>query len=296
MDSNARQIIINLDNPNIDKWIEKIAKVQMNSAFGDFEGCEIFIMLGDKVLKESLLPVHLVSLACLVKQLQKSGCICGHIKGNDTLINYMKNDLHISDYFSSAIFYVEGESDYNLNLWRVSSEHSLMYSQYVSDYLKRRYFKEKDLSMLKVVLDELYANIADHSEAEGIAYSFINYDIKSGLIRIAFCDFGIGIKESLLKSGSKISNDFVRFATQKGVSAQSNTHNRGYGLDTVISAVCASGNSVRILSGKELLISYGSVLTQRTWLLDFDFMGTLIYFDIPVSSFEDSDYMYDFEL
>lgn len=290
MNINERHIRIDLVDLEIRRWIGQIADIQMKSAFGDFEGAEISVCLFG-ITKDQLLPVHIVSLACLIKQLQISGCVCGHLKGEPELISYLRNDLHLADYFSSSVVHIEGESDYNLNLWRVSSEHSLMYSQYVSDYLKRKYFNGKDLSMLKVVLDELYANISDHSLSNGIAYSFINYDINNEVIRIAFCDFGVGIKESLSKGGSNVDKDFIKYATKKGVSSRSNVHNRGFGLDTVISAVCNSGNSVRILSGNELLISYGVEIFQKTWSLNFDFKGTLIYFDIPVSAFEELDYI-----
>ncbi len=56
------------------------------------------------------------------------------------------------------------------------------------------------------------------------------------------------------------------------------------------------GNVIRILSGYELFVSYGDGKNQRTWLTDFDFRGTLIYFDLPISSFEDADYFDDVEL
>lgn len=294
MNIKERNIKIDLDNLEIKQWVGQIADVQMKAAFGDFEGTEISLCLYG-ITKYQLLPVHIVSLACLIKQLQLSGCKCGRLKGESELISYLRNDLHLNDYFSSSVAHIEGESDYYLNLWKVSPVHSLMYSQYVSDYLKRKYFVGKDLSMLKVILDELYANIADHSISNGIAYSFINYDIECEIIRIAFCDFGIGIKESLSRAYNDVEKEFIRRATQKGVSSRANVHNRGFGLDTVISAVCDSGNSVRILSGDELLISYNKEICQKTWYLDFDFKGTLIYFDIPISAFEDMDYIEDYE-
>lgn len=285
-----RHINITLNNLDIGKWIGSIADLQMKSAFGDFEGSDVVLNLSG-IAKNLLLPVHIVSLSCLLKQLQNGGCIRVHVDGDEEMKSFLKDDLHLSEYFYASTYYVEEESDYNLNLWKISASHSLMYSQYVSDYLKRRYFESKDLSMLKVILDELYANVADHSQSEGVAYSFIHYDIEKDIIKIAFCDFGIGIKESLNRGGTSIGNEFIRFATQKGVTSRSNSHNRGFGLDTVISSVCNNGNSVRILSGNELLISYGNEINQKTWKLDFDFKGTLIYFDIPVSAFEDSDYL-----
>lgn len=240
-------------------------------------------------------PVHLVTLACLVQYLRKNG-FSGRIQASSDLIAYFRDDLHLNDYFSSEVAHVRSESNYNLNLWRISTEHALMYSQHVSDYLKKTYFKNKDLSALKVVLDELYANIADHSESKGLAYSFIKYDEDKKIIKIAFCDFGIGIKASLIKGGTNVINEYIKAATVKGVSARSNSHNRGFGLDTVVSSVCGSKNAIRILSGTELFLSYGIEQNQRTWQTDFDFKGTLIYFDMPISTFEEDNYVDDFEL
>lgn len=285
-----KHINITLNNLGIGKWIGSIADLQMKSAFGDFEGSDVVLNLSGISIKQ-LLPVHIVSLSCLLKQLQNGGCRKVNIDGDEEMKSFIRDDLHLSEYFYAYTYYVEEGSDYNLNLWKISPSHSLMYSQYVSDYLRRRYFENKDLSMLKVVLDELYANVADHSNSEGVAYSYIHYDIEKNTIKIAFCDFGIGIKESLNRGGTLIANEFIKSASQKGVTSRSNSHNRGFGLDTVISSVCNNGNSVRILSGNELLISYGKEINQKTWKLDFDFKGTLIYFDIPVSAFEDSDYM-----
>lgn len=277
------------------KWIQRIAEEQTKIHNGLYRSAEATVKLCQDLTLDTLTPLHLVTLACFVQLLKKSGCLRGNIKANQDVIDHFIRDLHLPEYFSSATPHVKSENEYNLNLWKISSKHAATYSQHVADYLKRNYFVGKDLSGLKVVLDELYANIADHSEAD-IAYSFIKYDETEETIKIAFCDFGIGIKASLLKGGASAIENFIYAATLKGVTAKSNTHNRGYGLDTVVSSINDSGNLVRILSGNELFISYGSNANQRTWPLDFDFKGTLIYFDLPISSFEDADYLEDFEL
>lgn len=82
----------------------------------------------------------------------------------------------------------------------------------------------------------------------------------------------------------------------KGVTARSNTHNRGFGLDTVVSSLAGSDSVIKILSGTELYLSSGDGNIRRTWQADFDFEGTLIYFDMPISSFEDAYYVDNFEL
>ncbi len=288
-------VTISFATSDTGNWVRLVSTEQQNVCNGKYEGLNICIDLTRNLTRNNLTPVHLVTLACLIQTIRKQG-LSGHIQANEDIISYLRDDLHLNEYFSSEIAHIKSESHYNLNLWKVSNEHALMYSQHVADYLKRTYFDGLDLSTLKVVLDELYANIADHSESNGIAYSFIRYDENKHLIRIAFCDFGIGIKSSLLKGGNNIKSEFIRTATMKGVTAGSNTHNRGFGLDTVVSSLSGSDCAIKILSGNELFISNGDGNNQRTWLTDFNFAGTLIYFDMPISSFEEVDYMDNFEL
>lgn len=276
-------------------WIRRVSEEQHNLSSGKYNKSNINIQLNEDFRRTNLRQLHLVTLACLIQSIKQNG-FTGRLQAHQDVISFLRDDLHLNEYFSSQIAHIKSESNYNLNLWKVLPEHALMYSQHVADYLKRHYFANKDLSGLKTVLDELYANIADHSDSQGLAYSFIKYDQEKQTIRIAFCDFGIGIKASLKKSGLKLDNGYVYAATTKGVSSRSNTHNRGFGLDTVVSSVCGTGNVIRILSGSELFVSYGDGKNQRTWIIDFDFRGTLIYFDLPVNSFEEADYVDEFEL
>lgn len=229
---------IYFDSHEKGKWLKIIAQEQAKIKNGDYRSSTVTVRLTLDLNVRNISPVHIVTLACLVQSLKQNGCKRGIISADTDLIKYLAKDLHITEYFSHDVPHVKSENDYNLNLWNVSTKHALMYSQHVSDYLKRNYFANKDLSGLKVVLDELYANIADHSQSNGLAYSFIKYDPSEEVINIAFCDFGIGIKASLLKSGANLSDNFICTAIRKGVSARSNSHNRGFGLNTVVSSVC----------------------------------------------------------
>lgn len=283
------------DSTKTVSWLRRISEAQSDIRKGRYDHKRVTVCLSYDISVNDLGPVHLVTFACLIRSLRQRG-VSGSIQASSEVISFFVEDLHLDRYFSSETPHVTGGSQYNLNLWRVLSHHFIMYSQHVADYLRRRYFNGKDLSGLKVVLDELYANIADHSESEGLAYSFIKYDEEKEIIKIAFCDFGIGIKASMAKSGLVLETDYIRQATAKGVTSKSNSHNKGLGLDIVVSSVCGSGKVIRILSGTELFVSYGDGENDRTWNIDFDFSGTLIYFDIPISSFDDVDYIDEFEL
>lgn len=273
-------------------WIREICRVRECVEANAYSGCCVEIVLPEGMAPDTIQPVHLVTLACLVQSIRKQGILQGRITGNEELIKYMREMLHLDVYFSMNTPHIQSESSLDLNLWKVSSQNYLLYSAHVADYLKRNYFTNKDLSALKVVLDELYANIADHADADGIAYSFIKYDIVAETIRVAFCDFGIGIRQSLVRAGHDVDIEFIRYAVKKGVTSGSSTHNRGFGLDTVVSYA----DKIRIMSGREFFYSDFASDYERTWNLDFEFSGTLIYFDLPVSRFDEADYLNEMEL
>ena len=55
-------------------------------------------------------------------------------------------------------------------------------------------------------------------------------------------------------------------------------------------------DKIRIMSGREFFYSDFASDYERTWNLDFEFSGTLIYFDLPVSGFDEADYLDEMEL
>lgn len=131
---------------------KKIGQECLNISNHKYKSQKVVVNISEEINITDLNPVHLVTLACLVQYLRKNG-FSGRIQASPDLIAYFRDDLHLNDYFSSEVAHVRSESNYNLNLWRICTEHALMYSQHVSDYLKKTYFKNKDLSALKVVLD-----------------------------------------------------------------------------------------------------------------------------------------------
>ena len=287
---------ISLSSYKLPSWLKVICDEQEKIAKGEYRDKNVRLLVDNDADLESFTPIHFVTLACLVLLIKKRGCQNERLTTSSNFAKMLKDDLHFDEYFGSDIAHIASRNKYTLNLWKVETTHALAYSQHIANYLKRTYFQDKDLSGLKVILDELYANIADHAEADGVAYSFIKYQEKTGMMTVAVCDFGIGIEKSLKKGANDISENYIESATRKGVSAKSNTHNRGFGLDTVTSCVSAYGGTLRILSGRELYISPRNRENQRTLKIPFDFKGTLIYFRIPVVSFETEDYVEDFEL
>ncbi len=295
MENHISNNTISFDTHKVGSWLDNICREQGNIIRGKYRNERIHVVINSNSDLSHFSPVHFVTLACLVMMLKKEGCLSEELTASHGLEELLVKELHFDEYFQKEVAHIESKSGYNLNLWKVELPHVLAYSQHVASYLKRKYFQAKDLSGLKVILDELYANIADHADAKGIAYSFINYKEEEQMLYVAFCDFGIGIENSLKKGRQKIDGKYIETATLKGISARSNTHNRGFGLDTVTSCICEYGGTIRILSGRELYICSEKRERQKTFKTPFDFKGTLIYFNIPVSSFESEDYIDDFE-
>lgn len=277
------------------QWMKEICNFTKNAKQGVYKGKKIIIYLPLVLDKETIEPFHIVTLACFIKLLKKSGTPQGSVIASENLISYMKEELNFSDYFTTNEN-LQTNVNFNDSLWNVIDTQILPYSNYISEYLRCKYFNDKDSSILKVCLDELFANIADHSKANGIAYSFIKFEENKNLIKVAFCDFGIGIPGSLKKAGININSNYIEEATKIGITSRSNPHNKGYGLDTVVSSITSSGHLIRIASGNELFLSHGKNKTYKTYKLDFEIPGTLVYFTLPVSSFEEIDIIDDFEL
>lgn len=286
---NSQTYIITFDDYDRTAWIRTISDIQKVLKSSGLPSQEVVIRLCGNFTVEKMESLHRVLLACLIQLLIKHGYV-GHIEAEDSMLKHLTDDLHILPRFSPGIRLQDYIDTTKPSLWKVASECYPMYSAHIAQYFKNTYLCKKDISIFKVVLDELYANIADHSQGDDMAYSYISYDDESRMIDVAFCDFGIGIAESLRRAGLNIDSNYIMHATQAGVTAQSNPHNKGYGLDTVVSCVAGSDNVLTIISGNELFVAYGTRFKPQTWKWPYYIDGTLVFFSIPADAFDDVDY------
>lgn len=270
-------------------WIQQINQFHQSIVVSKDDNVLIDI---DKSIRPSdLTPLHIVSLACFIDCIytKASGI---WIKTSQELTDFLMNDLYLQKYFND-ISHIEAKSKTILNLWKIVHEESFLYRDNLSKYLKQEYFKGLDISMLGTTLDELYANVADHSKSNGVAYSYIQYNELEQTISVAFCDFGIGIPNSLKNANlHPLSNkNYIEYATKKGVTAKSNEHNAGFGLDTLKDCMQGSDNNLIIISNNEMYVySYSQdVIIERTVDLNFNFQGTLISYTINISQFESEE-------
>lgn len=283
------QLDIQLNKLNKSHWIKSvgIARELIDKNNADI----VNIHLATNAIPSTIESWHIVSLACLLEYTYRKGAEIRLYACQET-INFLSTDLHLTQYFQQQS-HIDSESDTILNLWKIRSSEALMYSIRLARYLKQKYFHDKDISMLQTMLDELYANVADHSKSDGIAYSFIKYDKDREVISVAFCDFGIGIPKSLILNNQhpQSREDYIKYATRRGVTVRSSEHNAGYGLATVLDCMKGSNHYLRIISNNELYyhLNVNGNISEKTFILNNPFNGTLIYYNIDISQFQNEE-------
>ena len=71
-----------------------------------------------------------------------------------------------------------------------------------------------------------------------------------------------------------------------GVSAKSQTHNKGFGLDNVTSNLSEDG-MLRMVSNSGVVFCTNAKNNVKQYLIDYNFQGTLVFFDICIDTFEE---------
>ena len=185
----------------------------------------------------------------------------------------------------------EETEEYNVfNLWRIVESEKDLYSKRVEDYFKRTYFCDKDLSPISLSLVEAFYNIFDHAQSGNNAFVHMSYNPTDMVLYIAVADMGLGIVNTVKKYSPTIINDVdaLREAIKDNFTISSTTHNRGKGLDNILS--CA--NNLQILSGSALLQK--DVNNIQVNPVEYYFPGTLLHYAIDLSTLEDIDYVDEF--
>lgn len=281
---------IYFDSPNRIDWVQKIhicqrtlPKAQKRN--GAIE--TIPIILGESITINKFDPFHIVLLSCLIESLKQKGYLIWIRILNEELEYFIHNDMSLTKYWKGPkADHLDSPDPSRLNLWRTVEGRDEEYRMSVRKYFSNKY-PQTDFFMLNNCLSELYFNIFDHADANGVSFSYIHCD-GDDVIHIAICDFGKGIAKTMRQAFPEIKNDSAALvkALEKGVSAKTKTHNAGFGLDTVISCL-AEGAKLRIISNNAFLMSFKNEGKVETIARQFtlELKGTLIYFDLPISSF-----------
>ncbi|HTB32296.1 MAG TPA: ATP-binding protein [Bacteroidia bacterium] len=243
-----------------------------------------------------LSPFHLVSLACVIEEYkQTDNAISFKYAPKSSVEKYAKYSKF--DYYWRNGF----DKDYCLSLqtysntmpiWQHKQEYVDTFGMIVQRFYKS-HFKGKDLTSLGLTVVEALNNITDHANSPISGFVATQYlPAKSRLI-IAICDFGVGIpynvNQYLKKEGKHKLNDVnaLEEALFQGFSTYSKPHNRGFGLDTILSNVKASNGEIQIVSNKAYYTeqSVNNNVRRGKYDLQFSFPGTYLIIKFDTSTF-----------
>ena len=271
-------------------WLKNIAKYAMFS----YDHGSVAIMHFNEIESiEDLTPVHIVTLACLIETLDRKNILV-RIKKDNPGAEFLHSELHFREYWAGKKNYVQTNRDNIFNLWRIIDNQKETYSRLIHDYLKKEFFHNKDLGAVKNSIDEVCYNIFDHANAEDNAFSFVKFISQREKLFVAVCDFGIGIAASV-KQVTPIDDDCsaLRKAMEYKFTVGSQIHNQGMGLGNILET-CFGGDELCIVSNGAMLKANTSEINVEN--IDFFFPGTLIFYELSLSHFENEEIIDNFEL
>lgn len=284
---------IYFDSSNESDWLYNIA-IAYTKYRQQCLRLNIMLSFSPSINRQTLGPLHLVTLACLIHYLDSKGYIVSMDTSNTDLYEYIFNDLDFAAYWSGGKNHVNANSSANIfNLWRIIESEKDLYAKNVEEYFKRKYFKNKDLSAISVSLVEAFYNVFDHAHANGNAFSIIFYNEEKQELSYAVADFGIGIPTSVKRfiPSFKQDTDAIIWALKDNATVKSTSRNKGFGMSNILSAA----SQARIISNHGLIHKTENGL-KPYHINNFSFPGTLIYLTVNMTEFEDEEVLESFNL
>lgn len=288
--SEEQVLLIEFESTDREPWLRQIA-----DAYNIVQCQEghVTLKFAPSVTVESLKPFHLVTIASLIHCCYQKGLIVAMQNDNQEVFKYIYEELSFYEYWSGGKNYVETRSTRNvLNLWRIVEREKDLYATQVERYFREHYFQNKDLSAISVCLLEAYYNVFDHAQANGNAFSLIQYDEATCKLFVAISDFGVGIAKTVRDFDSRITSDkeAILKALEDQFTVGSTKRNRGFGLSNILSPT----EEARIFSHCGLVYKKGADI--KGYETDFSYPGTLIYFEINLSNMDDEEFIEEFSL
>ncbi len=266
-------------------WIKTISEWKRVVALN--ANITIYICINNVDDIDELEPAHIVLLACFIQNIFDLGYgHCVLTSDNKDIEAFLTNDVNLTRYWGDDVKeHIDSETETIFNLWHISDSGKETYSNQVHEYLKRHFFKNIDLSTVKLSMLEIFYNIFDHADSCGNSFSYMKYDKETARLHVAVCDFGKGIAKSIRDCFKDVDSD--ELALQKAilsmVTTQSRSHNMGMGLANILAHI-GEGDTLRIVSNRAILIRASE--RTRALPLEFNFPGTLIFYDISLKNFE----------
>ena len=273
------------------EWLRSICEVRKLDLSNE-EGITFEL---DDIPMDSIKPEHLVTFACLIDELKnKKGVPRASIQGGETGAGIMET-FNLPDYWGGGKNYSRSKRATVLNLQRVIKEEKDFHAINVANYLRNTFFQKKDLSPVSSSLTEAYYNIFDHANADGNAFSMLEFDETKKELHVAICDFGIGIARSVKDFLNEDISDIeaLEKALEDNFTIRSTIHNSGQGLGNILSS-CTDKDYLWIICNSAAVAANSS--SRRFRKLDFEFVGTLIFYSMSLSHFDDEEVLDEFDL
>lgn len=271
-------------------WLRSICEVRKRIV----DNRDSISFVFDEIPALSIRPEHLVSFACLIEEMKKTG-VRAYIYGSPNG-HAIRDGYNLYDYWSKNLNYSRASDQTVLNLQRVIEKEKDFHAIRVAEYLQNKFFHKKDLSPVSSSLTEVYYNIFDHANANGNAFSMLSFDQVKEELHVAVCDFGIGIARSVKNYFHDNDMDdavAIEKAMENNFTIGSTSHNSGQGLGNILSS-CTEKDTLWIVSNTAAIAtnSFG----RKVKRLDFDFEGTLIFYSLSLPHFEDEEVLEEFDL
>lgn len=283
----AMRYNITFNNVAKSAWLKTISE----SMKMDYKQGDAVLMLFPDIDKNKIYPEHIVTLACFIEYLYRRG-VAPSVSSNDVVGQYLYNDLELWKYWRGQQNYAPAASDNILNLWRFVEVEKDLHGKRISEYLKQRFFRNKDLSAVEVGLTESFYNISDHSEAQGNAFCFLYYNKDTEKLNVAVCDFGIGIPNCVRKVLPALNDaQAIAKAIEPRFTCQSADHNAGLGLGNIMDS-CFENDYFWIISGWAAMVANEG--KKKYYRMPTEFKGTLLFYNISLSHFDDEEIIDNF--
>lgn len=276
------------------EWLQVICQNRMIPKAKNLSD-RVIITFSSFIKKEDFEAFHIVLLSCLIAEIKSKNYLV-QIVASQHLFDFLFSDVSIKEYWGeNPVSHTDSPDAHRLNLWRITDTGKESYTISVGQYFQK-HFPLHDVSFITTALNELYYNVFDHANALGNAFSYIYYSEDERRVYIAVCDFGEGVAKTLRRRYPQYNTDAIALekAIVKGISAGTKEHNRGFGLDDICSSL-SENDSFRMISNKGFLFINGA-LRKSFNINDFDFNGTLIYFDVSTENFELDEVLGSFSL
>lgn len=242
-------------------------------------------------------PYHLVSLACLIEEY--------HLFGVEIIFLPATGSTH--QYLTAVNFYYYWEEGFDRNnfipvnadtalyLWKVDQEMIDTYGNEAKNFFEKNFFTDRNLDSVSILLKEVFNNIYDHARSKVSGYVLTQYNRNSQQVRLAICDFGVGIPGKLNETWQQKGkmplshDDALRAAFKAKVSSKSTPRNRGLGLFYLLQNVKILAGDLIIWSNSGLL-EHKNVAEATLYVQNNKFLrGTLIDVSLMTESFPQAE-------